>query len=86
MRNFVLAIMIAAMATPVYAQIAPNFATDGVKLKTDVEVKQEQEREAGYKSGVSKIPDAKAKLDPWGGVRGAATPPSSQNQSRSNSK
>ena len=85
MRKAALAIMIAAMATPVCAQTAPNFAADGVKLKTDVEVKQEREREAGYKSGVSKIPDQKGKLDPWGNVRGAA-PPSGQGPSRSTSK
>ena len=85
MRNTVLAIMIATMATPAYAQGAPNFLGGSAKLKTDVDVKQEQEREAGYKSGVSRIPDAKGKVDPWGGVRGA-TPPSGQNQSRSNSK
>jgi len=85
-RSTVLAIMIVAMATPVCAQTAPNFAAAGVKLKTDVEVKQEQEREAGYKSGVSKIPDQKGKVDPWGNVRGATAPASGQNQSRSNSK
>jgi len=87
MRKTVLAIMIVAMATPVCAQISPNLAGGrSIKPKTDVEVKQEQEREAGYKAGVSKIPDAKGKVDPWGGVRGAATPASGQNQSRSNSK
>jgi hypothetical protein len=86
MRNTILAIMIVAMATPVCAQTAPNFAADGVKLKTDVEVKREQEREAGYKSGVSKIPDQKGKVDPWGNVRGAAAPASGQTQSRSNPK
>jgi len=85
-KKTVLALLIAAMATPVYAQMAPNFAAGDVKLKTDVEVKKEQEREAGYKSGVSKIPDAKGKVDPWGGVRGAATPAANQNQSRSSSK
>ena len=86
MKNTVLALVVVAMATPVYAQMAPNFAADDVKLKTDVDVKKEQEREAGYKSGVSKIPDAKGKVDPWGGVRGATTPASGQNQSRSSSK
>jgi hypothetical protein len=86
MRKTVLAITIVAMATPVCAQISPNLAGGSVKPKTDVEVKQEQEREAGYKAGVSKIPDAKGKVDPWGGVRGAGTPASGQNQSRSNSK
>ena len=86
MRNTVLALVVAAMATPVYAQTAPNFAADDVKLKTDVDVKKEQDREAGYKSGISKIPDAKGKVDPWGGVRSATTPASGQNQSRSSSK
>jgi hypothetical protein len=87
-RKTVLAITIVAMATPVYAQLSPNLAGGGVKLnpKTDVEVKQEQEREAGYKAGVSKIPDAKGKVDPWGGVRGAATSSSGQTQSRQNAK
>jgi hypothetical protein len=86
MRKTVLAITIVAMATPVCAQVSPNLAGGSVKLKTDVEVKQEQEREAGYKAGVSRIPDAKGKVDPWGGVRGAATPAPGQNQPRSNSK
>jgi len=80
-----LALVIAAMATPAYAQLSPNLAAGSVKLKTDVEVRQEQERESGYRSGVGKIPDAKGKSDPWAGVRGAAPAPA-QNQSRSNAK
>jgi len=86
MRKAALAIVIAALATPVCAQISPNVAADDVRLKTDVEVKQEQDREAGYKSGVSKIPDQKGKLDPWGNVRGATTPPSGRSQPRATSK
>lgn len=76
MRNTVLALVIVAMATPAFAQVggAPNISADGVKLKTDVDVKREREREAGYKSGLSKIPDAKGKKDPWGDVRSASTP------------
>ncbi len=85
MRHTVLALVIAAMATPAYAQLSPNLAAGSVKLKTDVEVRQEQERESGYRSGVGKIPDAKGKSDPWAGVRGAAPAPA-QNQSRSNAK
>jgi hypothetical protein len=85
-RNTLLALVIVAMATPALAQMggAPNLAADGVKLKTDVEVKQEQEREAGYRTGLGKIPDAKAKQDPWGSVRGTPTP--GQNQAKSNAK
>jgi hypothetical protein len=85
-RHIVLAVVIAALATPAYAQFTPNLAGGGsVKPKTEAEVKQEQERESGYRSGVSKIPDAKGKSDPWAGVRGAAPAPG-QNQSRSNAK
>jgi hypothetical protein len=84
-RHTVLALVIAVMAMPAYAQFSPNFAGGGVGAhpKTEAEVKQEQEREAGYRSGVSKIPDSKSKTDPWSSVRGAAP---GQNQSRSNAK
>ncbi|HLK80000.1 MAG TPA: hypothetical protein VKT99_00685 [Xanthobacteraceae bacterium] len=85
MRYTVLALVVAAMATPAYAQFSPNLAGEGVKIKTDAEVKQERDREAGYRSGVNKIPDGKARSDPWSGVRGAA-PASGQNQSRSGAK
>jgi len=85
-RTTVLALVITATATPVYAQVSPNLAGGSVKLKTDMDVKQEQEREAGYKAGVARIPDAKGKVDPWGGVRGVTPPASAQNQSRSNPK
>jgi hypothetical protein len=84
-RNILLVVAMAAVAAPAYAQMSPNMAAGSVKLKTDVEVKREQEREAGYKAGVSKIPDAKGKVDPWGGVRNS-TPASGQNQSRANTK
>ena len=85
MRNTVLALVIVAMATPAYAQFAPNLAGGNPHPKTDVEIKREQEREAGYKSGVSRIPDAKSKSDPWASVRSTAPAPG-QNQSRSNAK
>jgi hypothetical protein len=84
-RHTVLALVIAAMATPAYAQFSPNLAGEGVKVKTDADVKQERDREAGYRSGVNKIPDGKGKSDPWAGVRGAAPAPA-QNQSRSSAK
>jgi hypothetical protein len=93
MRKTVLALVIAAMATPAFAQMSdgslrPNLAGGSTKLKTDQDVKREQETEAGYKSGLSKIPDAKnsGKADPWGGVRGTSTPASGANQSRASSK
>jgi hypothetical protein len=86
MRSLVALMIIAAMAAPASAQISPNMIGDAMHRKTDVEVRQEQERESGYKAGISKIPDAKAKADPWGTVRGAEAPPSNQKQQRPGSK
>jgi hypothetical protein len=54
--------------------------------KTEIEVQQELERENGYKSGISKMQDQKGKVDPWGNVRGAATPPPNPKQQRSGAK
>jgi hypothetical protein len=90
-KKTILALMIAATATPAFAQVGtgvgPNLTGETRKLKTDVEIKQEEEREAGYKSGLSKIPDAKAtKTDPWGGVRGTSSSSPGAGQSRAHSK
>ena len=82
MKNFVTAMMVVAIATPAYAQMSPNLAGPGAKFKTDVEIQQEQERESGFKSGLSKIPDSKAKVDPWGNVRSTTPAPSNQTQAR----
>jgi hypothetical protein len=84
MRSLVAAAIIIVAATPALAQISPNLMGDGMKLKTDVEVKQEQERENNYKAGLNKIPDQKAKADPWGNVR-TSTPQANPSQ-RSGSK
>jgi hypothetical protein len=64
--------MIVAMAAPA--------------AKTADEVKYERELDQAYKSGLSKIPDQKARADPWGDVRDAATPQSNPNQRRPSSK
>jgi hypothetical protein len=86
-RYVLTAMVILAAATPAYAQLTPNLlGGNDTKLKTDVEINAEKERESGYKSGISKIPDAKGKVDPWGNVRGAAPSPANTNQQRSGSK
>ena len=82
-RHTVLALVIAAMVTPAYAQFNPNLAGRDIKVKTDADARQEKERESGYRSGVNKIPDGKAKTDPWGGVRNAGA---GQTQPRSSAK
>jgi hypothetical protein len=85
-RHFAATMMILAMATPAYAQ-ANNLLDEGTKRpKTEVEVQQERDRENGYKSGINKMQDQKGKVDPWGNVRGAATPQPNQKQQRSGSK
>jgi hypothetical protein len=79
-------LLLAGVAAPAGAQMpgsdqskpSINMFGDGFHLKTDVEVKQEQDRERAYKSGISNIPDQKAKNDPWGAVR--ETPPTASNQ------
>jgi hypothetical protein len=90
-------IMIVAMAAPAYAQLTPGSSSpEGAKpsitvggnkkAKTDDDIKYERELDQAYKSGLSKIPDQKAKADPWGNVRGAATPQSNPTQRRPSSK
>jgi hypothetical protein len=72
-------LLLAGIAAPAAAQApAMNLFDEGRHLKTDVEVNQEKDRERAYKSGMSKIPDQKAKSDPWGAVR--TTPPTASNQ------
>ena len=79
MKKLLTAIVVAAVATPAYAQIMPSLTgPQKDRLKTDVEVKAEQDRENGYKSGLAKIPDQKAKSDPWGTVRDGTPPAKTQ--------
>ena len=56
------------------------------KAKTEDEIKYERELDQAYKSGLNKIPDQKAKADPWGNIRGAGTSQSNASQKRPSSK
>ena len=47
----------------------------GIKSKTEDELKEEKERDSAYKAGAAKIPDQKAKSDPWGNLRSASPQP-----------
>jgi hypothetical protein len=88
--------LMAAMAAPAYAQLAPGSTPEGAKpsitmggdkkAKTEDDIKYERDLDQAYKSGLSKIPDQKAKSDPWGNVRDAAAPQAKPNQGRPNSK
>jgi hypothetical protein len=86
-KKIVTAMMILALAMPAYAQApAINLSGGGATKKTDVEIQREKEAESGYKSGLSKIPDAKGKTDPWGTVRSGAAPQANKNAQAPNSK
>jgi hypothetical protein len=89
-KNVLMTLLLVAVATPIAAQMpgqndkfSPNLMGDGFHRKTFEEVQEEKDREKAYKSGMSKIPDQKAKNDPWGAVRTtppAASPPTASNQ------
>jgi hypothetical protein len=100
-RSLMTTMMIVAMATPGYAQLstgggAPGSSSGGAKpgitlggdkkAKSDDDIKYEKELDQAYKSGVSKIPDKKVIADPWGNVRGAATPQSNLKPQQPGSK
>ncbi len=78
------AMVIAAVAGPAYAQVPgsgnsnaarPSITLGGeTKSKSADELKEEKARDEAYKAGVAKIPDQKAKADPWGNLRSAASP------------
>jgi hypothetical protein len=72
MKSLMATMVAVAIATPAGAQ-AVDLSGGTSHIKTDVEFRQEKEREQAYKSGISKIPDAKGKIDPWGNVRSPAT-------------
>ncbi len=43
--------------------------------KTEDELKADKARDDAYKAGIAKIPEQKAKSDPWGNLRSAAPQP-----------
>jgi hypothetical protein len=77
---------IMALGSPAYAQLATGGAPGstssdgrpsltlggGQRTKTEDELKEDKARDAAYKAGIAKIPEQKAKSDPWGNLRSAA--------------
>jgi hypothetical protein len=62
----------AAAQMPSQGEMGPgiNLMNEGSRRRTLEDVQDEQDREKAYKSGMKKIPDQKAKSDPWGGGGG----------------
>jgi hypothetical protein len=89
MRSLVATIVIVALGSPAYAQLSTGGAPGGTsssgrpsltlggeqKAKTEDDLKEEKARDDAYKAGVAKIPEQKAKSDPWGNLRAAAPQP-----------
>jgi hypothetical protein len=80
---------IMALGSPAYAQLATGGAPGstssdgrpsltlggGQRSKTEDELKEDKARDDAYKAGIAKIPEQKAKSDPWGNLRTAAPQP-----------
>ena len=74
MRTFTIAMIVAILTLPAYAQQrggAANMPNPNVKTEAEkaVEEKQRKLEEKAYKDSISRIPDRDQKLDPWGKVR-----------------
>lgn len=70
MRIFRMAVVIALLTSPAYAQMpAMNLLMDHSTPKTQEEKDADAAREKAYKDSLKKIPDAKAPTDPWGDAR-----------------
>jgi hypothetical protein len=90
MRILVATMVIVVLGNPAYAQLAPGGAPGdstsssarpsltlggGQKTKTEDELKADKARDDAYRAGVAKIPEQRAKSDPWGNLRSAAPQP-----------
>ena len=74
MRTFTIAMIVAMLTLPAYAQRGggaanmpnPNIKTEAQKAE---EAKQRKADEKAYNESISRIPDREQKLDPWGKIR-----------------
>lgn len=84
MRTFRIALIVALVASPAYAQGLGTSIIPETPSKTPDQIEREQAIERDYKESLKKIPDGKASSDPWGSVRSAepsrasAKPPASK--------
>ena len=69
-----LAVVVALLASPAYAQMPSMNLLMDKPGKTQDEKDAEAARDKAYQDTLKKIPDAKAPTDPWGNVRSTDTP------------
>jgi uncharacterized membrane protein len=81
-RAFVGAMMSVTVAGAAVAQ-SMTMPFGGSSTMSDDEKAKKAEQEKAYQSSLRKIPDQKAKSDPWGNVRGSDTGTTNKNQSSS---
>jgi hypothetical protein len=74
MKVFRMAVVIALLASPAYAQMPALNLMMEKPGKTQDEKDADAAREKAYKDSLKKIPDAKAPADPWGTVRSTDAP------------
>jgi hypothetical protein len=74
MKVFRLAVVIALLASPAYAQMPSMNLLMDKPGKTQDEKDADAARDKAYKDTLKKIPDAKAPTDPWGNVRSTDAP------------
>jgi hypothetical protein len=72
MKVFRVAMVIALLASPAFAQMPALNLIQDKPGKTQDEKDAEAARDKAYKDSLKKIPDAKAPADPWGNVRSDA--------------
>jgi len=75
MRPFSIVVVAAMLLMPQYSlaqhSSPPSGPSDKEKAKIQEKRAREKEIDESYKSTISKIPDAKQKVDPWGSMRSA---------------
>ena len=81
MRILSAAAVVALLAGPANAQTPNVNLIPELQSKTPEEREAEAARDKAYKDSLKKIPDAKASSDPWGNVRSADTPKTSDKTS-----
>lgn len=71
MRVFPVAMVLAVLAGPAYAQGSGINILGGDRRLTSEEIEKNKAIDEAYKSTIKKIPDQKPHSDPWGNVRGS---------------
>jgi hypothetical protein len=86
MRIFVVAMMIAVLTAPAYAQKKTDEKSEAAELEKRQKERQQQIDENAYKAALERLPAKQPDADPWGNIRGAGSPPNKQNKSLPGSK